>query len=81
MERYWFRRPVDKGNIVVVNGPSSALELLLKLITCPGDCVITPRPCYASLFVEWWVKAGVCLFLADSEEDYELSVDCLEEAY
>ena len=66
-----------------MNGPGPALELLVKLFTNSGDCIIAPRPCYATLFVDWWIKARVSLFLADAEEkeNFEISIESLEETY
>lgn len=83
MTKYWFKKPANPENVIIKNGPGPAIESLIRLVCNEQDTVITPRPCYANLFNDWWIKTRVAIVLAYSKKKnhYEPTLAELDDAY
>lgn len=56
---------------------------LVRMFCNEQDSIIVPRPCYANLFNDWWIKARVAIVLAYAKKKnkYEPTLADLQDAY
>lgn len=83
MQKYWFDRQTSADNICIQNGNGPAIESLISLFCNEGDTVIVPSPCNSSLFADLYTKSKVFVGAAQTSasNNFEPTIDCLEDAY